>query len=145
MLNMLATRALRSAPARRLLARASPRRSLFDAPLAVSVAPNTAAFAASQRQPTAFRGDWGAVLAADTAELISSGHNWTEGPVWAPAEGALYFTDAPGAKIYRWTEAEGAALYIRDGGGLGGPLGVMGRGTRQEILLKHEQLAEPGR
>ena len=33
---------------------------------------------------------------------ISSGHLWTEGPVWFPAHQCLLFSDIPNQKIYRW-------------------------------------------
>jgi len=43
------------------------------------------------------------------AELtcIGSGYEFTEGPVWAPAERALYFSDIPGDTRWRWTEERG--------------------------------------
>ena len=84
------------------------------------LAPDAPGFAANQRQPTAVRGDWQRVLAAPEVELISSGFVWTEGPVWLPDERALYFTDVPQAKIFRWTAAGGSALHLVDGGGWDG-------------------------
>jgi gluconolactonase len=43
---------------------------------------------------------------------ISDGHEFTEGPAWSPAEQALYFSDIPGDKRFRWTEAGGAELVM---------------------------------
>ena len=43
------------------------------------------------------------------AELtcLGTGYEFTEGPVWVPAEQALYFSDIPGDVRWRWTEAGG--------------------------------------
>ncbi|MDA7963667.1 SMP-30/gluconolactonase/LRE family protein [Ruegeria sp.] len=41
---------------------------------------------------------------------ISSGHVWTEGPVWFPAHEMLLFSDIPRAHIYRWT-SDGVGLF----------------------------------
>ncbi|WP_420583626.1 SMP-30/gluconolactonase/LRE family protein [Ruegeria sp.] len=42
---------------------------------------------------------------------ISSGHVWTEGPVWFPAHEMLLFSDIPRAHIYSWTPNGGVSLY----------------------------------
>lgn len=42
---------------------------------------------------------------------LSSGHRWTEGPVWFPAHNLLLFSDIPHARIYQWTEGGGASVY----------------------------------
>lgn len=39
--------------------------------------------------------------------LLGSGYEFTEGPVWVPAERALYFSDIPGDTRWRWTEERG--------------------------------------
>jgi gluconolactonase len=46
------------------------------------------------------------------AELrrLGEGYEFTEGPVWVPAEGALYFSDIPGDARWRWTEERGMEL-----------------------------------
>jgi gluconolactonase len=46
------------------------------------------------------------------AELtcLGSGYQFTEGPVWAPAENALYFSDIPGDARWRWTAKAGMEL-----------------------------------
>jgi len=42
---------------------------------------------------------------------IASGHKFTEGPTWYKAESCLLFSDIPANRIYRWTEAGGAAVW----------------------------------
>ena len=45
-------------------------------------------------------------LVLSGTELISSGFNFVEGPVWHP-EGYLLFSDIPASKVYRWDEGTG--------------------------------------
>jgi gluconolactonase len=42
--------------------------------------------------------------------LLASGYQFTEGPVWNAAEGALYYSDIPGDARWRWTEERGPEL-----------------------------------
>jgi len=52
-------------------------------------------------------------------EVISSGYDWTEGPVWMPAqggEGALLFSDIPRNSVYKWVEGKGASLFMKPSG-----------------------------
>ena len=45
------------------------------------------------------------ILKADPAvEQLASGFQFTEGPVWHPADGHLTFSDIPGNTMYRWHE-----------------------------------------
>ena len=46
-------------------------------------------------------------------ERIGSGFDFTEGPVWDPVEGALYFSDMPGDVRRRWTEDDGVTEVRR--------------------------------
>ena len=43
------------------------------------------------------------------AELLrlGDGYEFTEGPVWVPAEQCLYFSDIPGDTRWRWTRSVG--------------------------------------
>jgi gluconolactonase len=43
---------------------------------------------------------------------IGEGYEFSEGPVWSVAEQALYFSDIPGDKRFRWTEAGGMELVM---------------------------------
>ena len=50
-------------------------------------------------------------LFGEKLEELSSGHSFTEGPVWKESEQSLYFTDFPKEHIYKWTEKDGTTLY----------------------------------
>ncbi|WP_238757320.1 SMP-30/gluconolactonase/LRE family protein [Rubinisphaera margarita] len=50
-------------------------------------------------------------------EVVASGFDWTEGPVWVPGEpGHLLFSDIPRNSVYRWEEGKGATLYMKPSG-----------------------------
>ena len=36
-------------------------------------------------------------------EILATGHQWTEGPVWVPALEAILYSDIPNNAIYRWS------------------------------------------
>ena len=59
-----------------------------------------------------------AVLPADAKiEVLSSGFEWTEGPVWVPGSpGYLLFSDIPRNSVYRWEEGKGASLFMKPSG-----------------------------
>lgn len=48
------------------------------------------------------------------AEVISEGHQWTEGPLWI--DGQLLFSDVPKNTVYRWTEKKGTEVYLKPSG-----------------------------
>lgn len=50
-------------------------------------------------------------------ELISEGHQWSEGPVWVPKQSHLLFSDVPRNKIHRWKAAEGTSVFMEPSGG----------------------------
>ena len=49
------------------------------------------------------------------AELtcLGSGFQFTEGPVWSPVDGCLYFSDIPSDTRWRWSESGGMELAMR--------------------------------
>lgn len=49
-------------------------------------------------------------------EIIAEGYVWTEGPLWVEAENMLLFADIPPNSIFKWTEEEGASLYLKPSG-----------------------------
>ncbi|MCA8992302.1 MAG: SMP-30/gluconolactonase/LRE family protein [Planctomycetaceae bacterium] len=52
-------------------------------------------------------------------QVLSSGFEWTEGPVWVPEEGGkgyLLFSDIPNNAIMKWVEGEGVSLYMQPSG-----------------------------
>ena len=48
-------------------------------------------------------------LSQDQLELVDDGFQFTEGPVWK--DGALYFSDIDGNKIYKWTADSGTTIF----------------------------------
>lgn len=63
-----------------------------------------------------------ALLPADARiEVIASGFDWIEGPVWLPQEKALLFSNATKNRVMCWSEAEGVSEYLN-------PSGYTGRG-----------------
>lgn len=44
-------------------------------------------------------------------ELVADGFRFTEGPVWDPARGCLFFSDIPANTIFAWTPEAGAVAY----------------------------------
>jgi gluconolactonase len=44
-------------------------------------------------------------------EKVVDGLQFTEGPVWSPAQQCLFFTDIPGNRIYQWSAARGLNVF----------------------------------
>ena len=53
-------------------------------------------------------------------EVLGSGFEWAEGPVWVPAKGSepgfLLFSDIPRNSIMKWVEGKGVSLYLKPAG-----------------------------
>ena len=50
-------------------------------------------------------------------EVLTAGHDWTEGPVWIPQDGGfLLFSDIPRNSIYKWQEGKGESLFLKPSG-----------------------------
>ncbi|MFG0332146.1 MAG: SMP-30/gluconolactonase/LRE family protein [Maioricimonas sp. JB049] len=53
-------------------------------------------------------------------EVIASGFDWTEGPVWVPGQedqaGYLLFSDIPRNSIFKWVEGQGISLFMKPSG-----------------------------
>jgi gluconolactonase len=58
-----------------------------------------------------------AIVSADAKlEVIATGYEWSEGPVWVAGQNMLLFSDVPKNTIYKWTEAKGAEVYLTPSG-----------------------------
>ena len=42
---------------------------------------------------------------------LSSGHDWTEGPVWFGDAECLLFSDIPNNRVHRWTPRDGVSVF----------------------------------
>jgi gluconolactonase len=51
-----------------------------------------------------------------TIEVLASGYDWSEGPVWIRNGGYLLFSDIPRNSIIRWKQGEGARVYLTPSG-----------------------------
>jgi gluconolactonase len=57
------------------------------------------------------------LLAKDAKlEVLASGFEWTEGPVWMKEEGYLLFSDIPNNSVMKWKEGEGISLFLKPSG-----------------------------
>ena len=50
------------------------------------------------------------------AEVLSTGHQWTEGPVWIKSGGHLLFSDVPRNKIHKWDPEQGHSVFMDPSG-----------------------------
>lgn len=58
-----------------------------------------------------------ALVPADARlEILSEGHQWTEGPLWIPDGDFLIFSDIPPNRIYRWREDGGSEVFLEPSG-----------------------------
>ncbi|MBI5821890.1 MAG: SMP-30/gluconolactonase/LRE family protein [Verrucomicrobia bacterium] len=56
------------------------------------------------------------ILPGAVIEKIAEGFDWSEGPVWMPAEGCLLFSDVPRNTVYRWTTRVGVSVFLKSSG-----------------------------
>ena len=78
-------------------------------------------------------------------EVIATGYEWSEGPVWVPSLNALLFSDVPKNTVYKWTEAKGAEVYLSPSGYTGsiprggepGSNGLLIDGKGRLVLCQH--------
>lgn len=78
-------------------------------------------------------------------EVIGSGYEWSEGPVWIEKEQMLLFSDIPNNSIFKWTKEKGAELYLKPSGytsnvsrdGETGSNGLLLNKNGQLVLCQH--------
>ena len=67
------------------------------------------------------------LLARDArAEILASGFDWVEGPVWDKKNGHLLFSNIPKNRIHKWHPKEGVSVFLEPSG-YDGPDKVQGR------------------
>lgn len=59
-----------------------------------------------------------ALVAPDAAiEVLASGFEWSEGPLWIDADGGyLLFSDIPPNKVWKWQSGKGKSVYLAQSG-----------------------------
>lgn len=57
------------------------------------------------------------IVSADAkGEIIATGFDWSEGPLWVEKYHMLLFSDVPQNTIYKWTETNGKEIYLQPSG-----------------------------
>ena len=49
-------------------------------------------------------------------EKLAEGYQWTEGPVWIARGQYLLFSDVPGNAMHRWSQKDGASVFLKPSG-----------------------------
>lgn len=61
-----------------------------------------------------------AIVSVDAKiEIIATGYEWSEGPVWVAGQNMLLFSDVPKNTVYKWTAEKGAEVYLIPSGYMG--------------------------
>ncbi|MBM3890887.1 MAG: SMP-30/gluconolactonase/LRE family protein, partial [Verrucomicrobia bacterium] len=55
-------------------------------------------------------------------EKLAEGFDWSEGPVWLPAESCLLFSDVPRNTVYKWKAGAGVSVFLKPSGYTGPPM-----------------------
>lgn len=82
------------------------------------------------------------ISANPEVEIIASGFEWSEGPLWVESKKMLLFSDVPKNTIYKWTEEHGNELYLTPSGYTGNQSGEGSNGLLVDdeenlILCQH--------
>ena len=75
-----------------------------------------------------------------TIDIIAEGYEWSEGPVWVGSQNMLLFSDVPKNTIYKWTEKDGAQVYLTPSGLTGTATGNREPGSNGLMLDDEDNL-----
>jgi gluconolactonase len=82
-----------------------------------------------------------AIISKDAKiEIIAEGFDWSEGPLWVEQHDMLLFSDIPKNTIHKWTEANGAEVYLTPSGYTGSVQRGGETGSNALILNKDGKL-----
>ena len=70
-------------------------------------------------------------------EILASGFNWSEGPLWIEEGEYLIFSDVPENTIYKWSETDSISVFLKPSGNTGKG---QGEGSNGLLLNKENQL-----
>lgn len=70
-------------------------------------------------------------------EILSRGHDWTEGPLWLEKQQLLLFSDIPRNTVYSWSEQHGTQEYLKPSGFTGDHFNGSEPGSNG-LLLDHQ-------
>lgn len=81
------------------------------------------------------------IISADASiEIIAEGYEWSEGPVWVGSQNMLLFSDVPMNTVYKWTEENGAEVYLTPSGLTGIAVGSREPGSNGLLLDDEKKL-----
>ncbi|MFT5300252.1 MAG: gluconolactonase [Mariniblastus sp.] len=81
-----------------------------------------------------------ALIDADSKiEVLTTGFQWSEGPVWVPKQKHLLFSDVPRNKIHKWSPETGHSVFM-DPSGFDGENGEKEPGSNGLILDQQGRL-----
>lgn len=61
----------------------------------------------------------GLILKDAKIEVLATGFEWSEGPLWLEEQQVLIFSDVPENKIYRWSEEDSLSIFLDPSGYFG--------------------------
>ncbi len=71
----------------------------------------------AERKILIYTDEINALVAPDAEiEVLASGFQWSEGPVWIAEQNALLFNDVSGNTMYRWSESAGLTVFMKPSG-----------------------------
>lgn len=73
-------------------------------------------------------------------EIVASGFDWSEGPLWLGSMDALIFTDVPQNKIWKWSEIDSLEVYLEPSGYFGDEKNKREPGANGLVLNAEGQL-----
>lgn len=72
--------------------------------------------------------------------LLGQGYAWSEGPAWDAIRKALYFTDVPANRAYRWTSEAGVEVFLDPSGAPTAMTGFREPGANGLLLARDGRL-----
>ena len=73
-------------------------------------------------------------------EVLATGFEWSEGPVWVPKLNGLLFSDVPQNKVYFWSPEKGLSLFLDPSGYTSGVSRVGEKGSNGLTLDENGNL-----
>lgn len=77
------------------------------------------------------------ITPGSVVEVLADGYKWTEGPLWIEDQKMLLFSDVFANKVFKWTEAHGAEVYL-DSSGYTATIARGGEFGSNGLLLSNE-------
>ncbi|MBX7495776.1 SMP-30/gluconolactonase/LRE family protein [Qipengyuania sp. 6B39] len=82
----------------------------------------------------------GVVDVTAPAKLLGSGYQWAEGPAWDATRQALYFTDVPANRAYRWSAGDRVEVFLDPSGAVGAIDGFREPGANGLLIARDGRL-----